>query len=102
MEFLILLRSWLRLKIGNIRQLAKIRGFCLCRGGVMIDQFIDLLRAWLSLGIGTVEQLAEVSGYKPKTIRKWLIGCKKMSGFVADTLLTSMGVIEQKLMGCGK
>jgi len=68
----------------------------------MIDQFIDLLRAWLRLSIGTVQQLAEVSGYKPQTIRKWLIGCRKMNGFVADVLLTSMGVIEQKLMGCGK
>ncbi len=68
----------------------------------MIDQFIYLLRAWLSLSIGTVQQLADVSGYKPKTIRKWLIGVRKISGFVADVLLTSMGVIEQKLMGCGK
>lgn len=68
----------------------------------MIDQFINLLRAWLSLSIGTVQQLAEVSGYKPKTIRKLLIGVRKISGFVADVLLTSMGVIEQKLMGCGK
>jgi len=68
----------------------------------MIDQFIDLLRAWLRLSIGTVQQLAEVSGYKPKTIRKWLIGCRKMSGFVADVLLTSMGVIEQKLTEYGK
>lgn len=66
----------------------------------MIDQFIDLLRAWLSLSIGTVQQLADVSGYKAKTIRKWLSGCKKMSGFVADVLLTSMGVIEKRLMGC--
>lgn len=68
----------------------------------MIDQFIDLLRAWLGLNIGNVQQLAEVSGYKPKTIRKWLSGCKKMNGFVADVLLTSMGVIEKRLMGCGK
>ena len=68
----------------------------------MIDQFIDLLRAWLRLSIGTVQQLAEVSGYKPKTIRKWLCGYREMDGFVADVLLTSMGVIEQKLMGCGK
>ena len=64
----------------------------------MIDQFVDLLRAWLSMRIGTVQQLAEVSGYKPKTIRKWLIGVRKMSGFVADVLLTSMGVIEQRSM----
>ena len=68
----------------------------------MINQFINLLRAWLSLSIGTVQQLAEVSGYKPKTIRKWLSGYREMDGFVADVLLTSMGVIEQKLMGCGK
>ncbi len=68
----------------------------------MIDQFIYLLRAWLGLSIGTVQQLADVSGYKPKTIRKWLIGVRKMNEFVADVLLTSMGVIEQKLMGCGK
>jgi len=64
----------------------------------MIDQFVDLLRAWLRLSIGTVQQLADVSGYKPKTIRKWLIGCRKMNGFVADVLLTSMGVIEQRSM----
>ena len=64
----------------------------------MIDQFVDLLRAWLSMRIGTVQQLAEVSGYKPKTIRKWLIGVRKMNGFVADVLLTSMGVIEQRSM----
>ncbi len=68
----------------------------------MINQFIYLLRAWLGLSIGTVQQLADVSGYKPKTIRKWLIGVRKMNEFVADVLLTSMGVIEQKLMGCGK
>jgi len=64
----------------------------------MIDQFIDLLRAWLRLGIGTVKQLAEVSGYKANTIRKWLCGVRKMDGFVADVLLTSMGVIEQRSM----
>ncbi len=64
----------------------------------MIDQFINLLRAWLSLSIGTVQQLADVSGYKPKTIRKWLIGVRKISGFVTDVLLTSMGVIEQRSM----
>ncbi len=64
----------------------------------MIDQFINLLRAWLRLNIGTVQQLAEVSGYKPKTIRKWLIGVRKMNEFVADVLLTSMGVIEQRSM----
>ena len=64
----------------------------------MIDQFINLLRAWLRLSIGTVKQLAEVSGYKPKTIRKWLIGVRKMNWFVADVLLTSMGVIEQRSM----
>ncbi len=62
----------------------------------MIDQFIYLLRAWLGLSIGTVQQLADVSGYKPKTIRKWLIGVRKMNEFVADVLLTSMGVIEQR------
>ncbi len=64
----------------------------------MIDQFIYLLRAWLGLSIGTVQQLADVSGYKPKTIRKWLIGVRKMNEFVADVLLTSMGVIEQRSM----
>ena len=68
----------------------------------MISQFIELLREWLSLNIGTVQQLAEVSGYKPNTIRKWLCGCREMDGFVADVLLTSMGVIEKRLMGCGK
>ena len=62
----------------------------------MIDQFIDLLRAWLSLSIGTVKQLAAVSGYKANTIRKWLCGYREMDGFVADVLLTSMGVIEQR------
>ena len=70
--------------------------------GVPKMEFLILLRAWLSLSIGTVQQLAEVSGYKPKTIRKWLSGYREMDGFVADVLLTSMGVIEQKLMGCGK
>ena len=68
----------------------------------MISQFIELLREWLSLNIGTVQQLAEVSGYKPNTIRKWLCGCREMDGFVADVLLTSMGVVEKRLMGCGK
>lgn len=62
----------------------------------MISQFIELLREWLSLNIGTVQQLAEVSGYKPNTIRKWLCGCREMDGFVADVLLTSMGVVEQR------
>jgi len=62
----------------------------------MINQFINLLRAWLSLSIGTVQQLAEVSGYKANTIRKWLCGCREMDGFVADVLLTSMGVIEKR------
>lgn len=65
-------------------------------------EFLILLRSWLRLKIGTIQQLAKVSGFASRTIVMYVRGKMMMSEFVADVLLTSMGVIEQKLMGCGK
>lgn len=66
-------------------------------------EFLILLRSWLRLKIGTIQQLAKVSGFASRTIVMYVKGkMMMMSEFVADVLLTSMGVIEQKLMGCGK
>lgn len=65
-------------------------------------EFLILIRAWLRLKIGNIRQLAKVSGFSMRTISWWVKGKIMMSEFVADVLLTSMGVIEQKLMGCGK
>ena len=65
-------------------------------------EFLILLRSWLRLGIGTVKQLAAVSGFSCSRIYEYLRGRKYINDFVADVLLTSMGVIEKRLMGCGK
>ena len=62
----------------------------------MINQFIDLLRAWLGLSIGTVKQLVAVSGFSRSRIYEYRRGRMYINEFVADVLLTSMGVIEQR------
>lgn len=66
-------------------------------------EFLILIRAWLRLKIGNIRQLAKISGFSMRMISWWVKGKIMMSEFVADVLLTSMGVIERKLlMGCGK
>ena len=61
-------------------------------------EFLILLRSWLRLKIGTIQQLAKVSGFASRTIVMYVRGKMMMSEFVADVLLTSMGVIEQRSM----
>jgi len=61
-------------------------------------EFLILLRSWLRLKIGNIRQLAKVSGFSMRTISWWVKGKMMMSESVADVLLTSMGVIEQRSM----
>jgi len=61
-------------------------------------EFLILLRSWLRLKIGNIRQLAKVSGFSMRTISWWVKGKIMMSESVADVLLTSMGVIEQRSM----
>ena len=60
--------------------------------------FLILLRSWLRLKIGNIRQLAKISGFASRTIVMYVRGKMMMSEFVADVLLTSMGVIEQRSM----
>jgi len=61
-------------------------------------EFLILLRSWLRLGIGTVKQLVAVSGFSRSRVYEYLRGRMYINEFVADVLLTSMGVIEQRSM----